>query len=131
MTFQPMRGSWLSPGFDRILADEPELLMAYNLDDYPDDMSGEGDWVDMYLDNAGKFVVGRLWVSADNNSIGCEALPDGGNMDHLTRVALQLRQFNQEHVPVLVTFDFIKSQYQCGPTNTGDLKNAEVSSEFG
>ena len=125
MTFQPMRGSWLSPGFDNILADEPDLLLAYELPDYPREMSGEGDWVDLYLDADGKFPVGRLWMSPDNNSMGCEILADGGNMDHLTRVALQLRQFNEVDAHPISAFEFVKDQYQCGPINTGDLVKAK------
>ncbi|PQM53127.1 hypothetical protein C5U48_05720 [Mycolicibacter virginiensis] len=103
-------------------------MLCYNLPDYPGEMAGEGGWVDMYLDAAGSFPVGRLWVSAEQNSIGCEIF-ENCNDDHLTRVALQLREFNAAGVRVLNTFEFIKSQYYGGTINTGDLADARVKHE--
>lgn len=124
MTFKPIPPNWLSPGFTQICEAEPELVSAYDLPDYPGRMTGEGDWADLYLDDAGEFPVGRLWVAPEIDSIGVEELP-GSNTDHLTRIALQLRNFNRQGVPPLNAFAHIMGEYATANVGFGDLHLAD------
>src|SRR6516162_708462 len=93
MTFEPATANWLSPGFEVILKNEPELFDAYNYPDYPGVMEGDGVWDDLFLDDTGNDPVGRLWFAPDTNGVGIETLP-ACNGDHLTRVQLQFRDFH-------------------------------------
>lgn len=125
MSFLPATANWLSPGFDHITEAEPELLRAYELPDYSGDMSGEGDWTELYLDPTDDHPVGRLWVSPENNGCGIIAA-ELCNMDHATRVCLQLRLFQLHGLSALQAFDYVKNEYYCTQIETGDLAEAKI-----
>lgn len=126
-TFQPTSPNWLGPGFSIITEAEPELIAAYNMPDYPSEDTGEGDWVDLYLDAAQQHTVGRLWVAPEENSIGLIELP-GSNTDHLTRIALQLRDFQYNDVPVMNAWQYITENdgYTNANNGFGMVKDAAV-----
>lgn len=128
MTFHPITANWLSPGFELILANEPELYAAYELPDYPGAMEGDGDWVDLYFDADGNDLVGRLWFAPGTNGCGIEELQNS-NGDHLTRVALQLRDFHYHGMSPLEAFDYVKGQYCCGAVQTGSLADARARNQ--
>lgn len=122
-TFQPIRFSWLSASFDNFVQDDPELAVAYDYPDYPSEQSGEGNWIDLYLDATDEQPVGRLWINPDTENIGLEPLK-GGNTDYLTKIALELREFNFNGVSALQAYDFIRQQYYAGVTETGELSES-------
>lgn len=121
-TFQPMTPNWLSASWDQFVADDPELQDAYGYSDYPSELGGEGNWVDLFLDESDDHLVGRLWVNPESSDVGLQELP-GSNTDHATKVALTLREFNHHGVSVLQAYEFIKNEYFCGEEQTGDLAN--------
>lgn len=125
MPFKPITANWLSPAFDHLIFPYPELMVAYKVPDYPGAMEGEGNWIDMYLDEKGEHPVGRLWVNPENDGCGVQALP-ASHLDYVTRDALRLRVFHALDVWVLEAFDRIKAQYYAGETQTGDLAEAYV-----
>jgi hypothetical protein len=125
-TFQPQTPGWLSPAWDQFYMDDPELQEAYGYPDYPSDMTGEGNWIDMFLDVAGQFPVGRLWLAPDTGSVGLEAVLNG-DQTWLTKAALELREFNKHNVGIFSAYDYIKAGYYCGEEQTGDLKDARVN----
>jgi hypothetical protein len=125
VTFQPATANWLSPGFEQILKNEPELFAAYEYPDYPDDMSGDGDWVDLYLDDTGNDPVGRLWFAPDTDSVGVMSVPSG-NGDHFTRIQLQLRDFHHQGLVPAGAFDFVRNDYFASEVRTGDLADARA-----
>lgn len=104
---------------------ESELLRVYELPDYPGDMSGDGDWIDLFLDLTDEHPVGRLWISPKNNGCGTIAA-ELCNMDHATRVCLQLRDFQHHGLSALQAFDCVKDEYYCTQTETGDLADAKI-----
>lgn len=119
--FRPVNPKWLSPGFDRLVT--KPLLDAYELDDYPDAMEGDGNWVDLYFDEGGQNLAGRVWVNPDADAVGMQRQSYDANGDYMTRDALQLRIFHDRSVPALEAFDIIKDQYYCGEVQTGDLSS--------
>jgi len=124
-TFQPIRFSWLSASFDNFVQDDPELPHAYDYQDYPSEQTGEGNWVDLYLTEDDSNPVGRLWLNPDTENIGIEPLK-GGNTDYLTKIALELREFNYNGVSALQAYDFIRRQYYAGVAETGELADAKI-----
>lgn len=127
-TFQPITPNWLTPAFDDFTDTDPELQLAYDYADYPSDMSGEGNWTDMFLTPSDEFPVGRLWINPETNNIGLEALPNG-NITYATKVALELREFHHNGVDAMRTYDFLKDQYFAGEEQSGDLADAKVNDE--
>lgn len=125
MTFQPITPNWLSATFDQFMANDPELVAAYDYPDYPSEMTGEGNWVDIYVTETNDFPIGRLWVNPETDNIGLEQL-EYSNPTYLTRLALELRELNYHDVPVLQAYDFIRSAYFANEQDTGDLANAKV-----
>ena len=124
-TFQPITPNWLTPAFDDFVDADPELQLAFDYADYPSDMSGEGNWIDLFLTPSDEHPVGRLWINPDTGSIGLQALP-GGNITYATKVALELREFHHNGVDAIRTYDFLKGQYFANEEQTGDLKGAKV-----
>lgn len=122
-TFQPMTPNWLSGGWDQMVKDDPELELAYNYEDYPSEMSGEGNWMDLYLTTSNEFPICRVWLNPETENIGVQYLP-GGNDTHATRIALQLREFNHNGVDAIRAFDFVTKQYYAGNWKTGELSEA-------
>jgi hypothetical protein len=130
MTFKPASANWLSPGFEIILKNEPELFDAYEYPDYPGAMIGDGDWVDLFLDDTGNDPVGRLWFAPDTNGVGVEPLP-ACNGDHFTRIQLRLRDFHHQGLVPANAFDFVKGEYYCGVVQTGNLTDARAKNQRG
>jgi hypothetical protein len=124
-TFQPITPNWLTGVWDEFIKDDPELQNAYDYTDYPSDLGGEGNWVDLYLTDSNEFPVGRLWVNPETENIGLQEL-QFGNISYLTKIALQLREFNYHEVGVLPAYDFIRNQYYADEQQTGDLANARI-----
>jgi hypothetical protein len=125
-TFQPQTPNWLSPSWDDMYKEDPELIEAYGYPDYPDKMTGEGNWIDLFLDAGGQTPVGRLWIGPDAQTIGLEQVQNG-NVTWLTKSALNLREFNKHGVGIFSAYDFVKNDYYCGEEKTGDLSDARVS----
>lgn len=124
-TVEPITPNWLTAAWDQFVADDPELQVAYDYADYPSDMTGEGNWVDLYLDPTDRFPVGRAWINPETDNIGLLALSNS-NIDHLTKSALQLREFNYHGVPALTAYDFILNDYYAGEQQTGELADADT-----
>lgn len=113
---------WLGPSFDQWSQQDPELIPAYDWPDYPGEPTGEINWVDLYLDEAGKYIVGRLWISPDAGSVGVAPV-EGGNFDYITKSILELREMYRHDVSVFSAYDYVKAQYYCGEEETGDAKD--------
>lgn len=124
-TFQPITPNWLSGAWDAFIQDDPELQAAYDYPEYPSELYGDGNWLDLYLTATDDHPIGRLWVAPETDNIGLQELR-GGNTDHLTRIALQLREFSYHGVSVLQAYDFIRRQYYADEQQTGDLANARI-----
>lgn len=124
-TFQPVTPNWLTGAFDQFVVDDPDIIDAYGWDDYRSEMSGEGNWVDMFLDEAGEFPVGRIWFSPDTSDIGLELLPEG-NLTWLTKSALELREFSKRGVSIFQAYEYVKRDYFCGEEQHGELTEAKV-----
>ena len=126
-TFQPLGVVTQVAAWDEFVRDDPELANAFGYEDYPSDLGGEGNWVDLYLDTSDEFPVGRLWINPESSDVGLIELPNG-NINHATKVALTLREFNHHGVSPLQAYDFIKREYYCGEEQTGDLADANTDS---
>lgn len=124
-TFQPITPNWLTAAWDAFIEADPELQDAYGYDDYPSDLGGEGNWIDMFLDTTDDHPVGRLWINPESSDIGLQELPNG-NINHATKVALTLREFNHHGVSPLQAYSFVKNEYYCGEEQTGDLADVTV-----
>lgn len=123
-TFQPLRSNWLSAGFDQFVQDDPTLPEAYGYSDYPSDMLGEGNWIDLFLDDSDRFPVGRLWSDLESN-VGLIELRSC-NTSYLTKSALELRQLQNAEVHPINAYNFIREQYYCGEEQTGELADANA-----
>jgi hypothetical protein len=108
------------------MRDDPELMKAYGWDDYPSDLAGEGNWVDLFLDETDDHPVGRLWINPDSGDIGLIALQHT-NITYASKVALELREFAHHGVGPRLAYDYIKDDYYCGEEQTGELKEANVT----
>lgn len=124
-TFQPITPNWLTAAFDQFVADDPELPMAYDYTDYPSEMSGEGNWLDLFLDETERFPVGRLWINPETGNIGLEELKYG-NISHLTKIALELREYHYHDVDPLQAYSNIRSNYYADEEQTGELADAKI-----
>lgn len=122
-TFQPITPNWLTAVWDQFVADDPELQQAYDYTDYPSEMSGEGNWLDMYLTPGDEFPVGRLWLNFETENIGLQQLPNG-NISYATKVALELREFHNAGVSPILVYAHIRNDYYCGVEQTGELAQA-------
>lgn len=125
-TFQPITPNWLTAAWDQFVMDDPELQDAYGYTDYPSDLAGEGNWIDLYLDESDNFPVGRLWINPESGDIGLQELPDG-NISHATKIALTLREFNKHEVSARLAYNFVKNEYFAGEEQTGDLADVTPS----
>lgn len=112
----PIPSKWLSPGFDRLVAETPELVLAYDLPDYPGAMAGAGRWVDLYYCDT---PVGRLWTN-DRNGCGIEQVPVC-SADLYTREVLQLRLFRYAGLPATRAYADVLRRYRHSRETTGDL----------
>jgi hypothetical protein len=124
-TFQPITPNWLTAAWDGFVKDDPELQDAYDYQEYPSDLGGEGNWVDLYLTNTNEVPVGRLWINPETENIGLQEL-QFGNISYLTKIALELREFAHNGVSVLQAYDFIRKQYYADEQQTGDLATARI-----
>lgn len=124
-TFEPITSNWLSGAFQQMMEDDAELTEAYGWADYPSDMEGEGNWVDLYLTEDEEHPVGRLWMNPDSGDIGLIALR-WGNTDYLTKIALELREYKRHGVTIFQAYDQIKGEYFAVEEQTGELKEAKV-----
>jgi hypothetical protein len=120
----PPTPNWLGPAFDSFVQADPELIQAYDWPDYPGDMAGEGNWLDLYIDANGANPVGRLWVNPDKSVVGISFL-EGGNLTYYTKACLELREMFHHEVTPLMAFDFIKQQFFAGEQQSGELANAQ------
>lgn len=118
----PPYPKWLGPSFDQWAQQDPELIPAYDWPDYPGPRKGEGNWVELYLDEAGKFPVGVVWLSPEHGSVGI--IPaENGNYDYVAKSVLELREMFRHEVSPFAAYDYIKGEYYCGEEETGDLKD--------
>lgn len=124
-TFQPITPNWLTASWDEFTKEDPELQDAYNYPEYPSELGGEGNWLDLYITDTDEFPVGRLWINPETENIGLQEL-QYGNISHLTRIALELRELNYHGVSALQAYDFIRGQYFAGEQDTGDLAKARI-----
>lgn len=122
---EPIPSKWLSPGFDELVAEFPELVLAYDYPSYPGAMAGAGRWVDLYY---GDTPVGRLWTN-DRDACGIDQLP-GCNTDLYTREVLQLRLFHHARVPCTRAYRTVSGRYRHGPDTNGDLRAADATERW-
>lgn len=125
-TFQPITPNWLAGAWDQFVRDDPELELAYDYEDYPSDMTGEGNWIDLFLTVTDEFPVGRLWLNFETENIGLEQLQDS-NINHATKVALTLRELHHHDVNAIRAYEFIRNEYFAGQELTGELSDAVVA----
>lgn len=124
-TFQPIGANWLTASWDDFIREDTELDQARGWPEYPSDMTGEGNWVDLYLTETEDFPVGRLWINPDSGDIGLEPL-QFGNITYLTKIACELREFNHHGVSARSAYDYIKQGYFAEDESTGELTEAKV-----
>lgn len=118
---------WLSgPTFHQWVLEDKELLSAYDWPDYPGEMVGDGNWVDVFVTETDDFIIGRLWVNPEANSVGLEFI-EGGDLLHFAKAALTLREFYHHGVDALQAYEYIKREFYCGEEETGELKDAVLS----
>jgi hypothetical protein len=117
--------NWLTESFINMVNEDPELIDAYEYDDYPNDMTGEGNWIDLYLTESDEHPVGRLWVNPETQNAGVMPLQNS-NADHLTRVALELREFAHHEVDATDAYDIIRGYYYAHQQKTGELADADT-----
>lgn len=125
MTLQPITPNWLTAAWDQFVAEDPELQQAYDWPDYPSEMSGEGNWLDLYLTPTDDFPVGRLWLNFDTENIGLELLPQG-NINYATKIALELREYHHHGVNAINAYSQIRNDYYADEEQTGELSSAKV-----
>lgn len=99
---------WLSPWTDKVFADEPELIDAYNMEPYSEDMSGEGEWMTLYNDGE-PFAI--LWYSAENDAVGIENGHNCFQGDLLTIEGLRLRLHHNKGMSASAAYNEIASRY--------------------
>jgi hypothetical protein len=128
MTFLPITPNWLTGAWDQFIAEDPELEYAYDYANYPSDMYGEGNWIDLYLTDSDEFPIGRLWINPETENIGLQALPQG-NISYLTKIALELREFRHNGVDPLTAYEYIKRDYFAGEEQAGDLADAQARNQ--
>lgn len=119
----PPYPKWLGPTFGDWCQEDPELLEAYEWPDYSGTMTGEGNWVDLFITQTDDFPIGRLWISPDQECVGMLPLP-GGNQDYMTKSILELRELLHHEVDAFRAYDYIKNQYYADEEQTGDLSDA-------
>ena len=111
---------WLSPAMDEIFAEEPELIGAYDMEPYPSEMHGEGDWMMLYKDNGDPFAI--LWCSFDTQSVGIELGHNCYDTDLLTIENLRLRLHNFEGKGMGEAYQDIASRYNTSVEQPVDLE---------
>lgn len=119
----PPMPKWLGPTFDQFAQQDPQLIEAYEWDDYPGEIKGEGNWIDLYLTPGDDYPVGRLWLSPDQEACGLMPLPNC-NHDHMTRIILELRELHTNGVDAFAAYAYAKDQYYAGEEQTGELRDA-------
>lgn len=110
---------WLSPAMDAIFASEPELNEAYEMEPYPHEMTGEGDWVMLYKESGDPFAI--LWYSPETDSVGIELGHNCYDTDLLTVENLRLRLYNQQGMSASAAYQEVASRY-----NTSDEKPVDL-----
>jgi hypothetical protein len=70
MTFQPITQNWLTAAWDKFVEDDPELENAYGYADYPSEMYGEGNWIDLYLTDSDEFPVAGCGSTRKRKTLG-------------------------------------------------------------
>jgi hypothetical protein len=118
----------LTAAWDQFSENDPELEQAYDWPDFPSDRTGEGNWIDLYLTDSDEFPVGRLWINPETENVGLEELK-WGNTDHLTRIALQLRDCHHRGLSPLEAFEYVKGEYCCGAMQTGSLADTQARNQ--
>ena len=108
---------WMSPRTDKLFADEPELIDAYNMEPYPEDMSGEGEWMMLYNDNE-PFAI--LWHSPVTDSVGIEAGHNCFQGDLLTVEGLRLRLYNNAGLSASAAYHEVAGRYESSPEQMTD-----------
>lgn len=110
---------WLSPAMDDVFAAEPELIGAYDLEPYPSEMNGEGDWMMLYKDDGEPFAI--IWYSAETQSVGIELGHNCYDTDLLTTENLRLRIYHNEGKSASEAYQEIASRYNASGEQTMDL----------
>lgn len=109
---------WLSEAMDKYFRDEPDLVAAYDMDPYPSDMSGEGQWFTLY--NGGEpFAI--LWYSPDTESVGIELGHNCFQLEMLTVENLRLRLHKSNGLSAYEAFQDIASRHDTSEEQDGDL----------
>lgn len=110
---------WLSPAVDAVFNDEPELVDAYDLDPYPSEMTGEGDWMTLYKESGEPFAI--LWYSPETDSVGIELGHNCYDTDLLTVENLRLRLYKNQGMSASAAYQEVASRY-----NTSDEKPVDL-----
>jgi len=118
---RPIPVRFLGAGFDDLATDE--ILGAYDLPDYPDQLAGDGFWCDLFADEAHNNPVGRLWTNR-KNGCGLLWLPQMSG-EVYTHQALLIRLYRQEGLTASEAFDRIATEWWTGPVYQGLLDGIE------
>lgn len=110
---------WLTQDMDRVFAEEPELIDAYDMEPYPSNMSGEGDWMMLYKDTGEPFAI--LWYSPETDSVGIELGHNCYDTDLLTTENLRMRLYNHQGMSASAAYQEVADRY-----NTSDEKPCDL-----
>lgn len=116
-----MPGKWLTEGFDRYIANEPELLQYWDSPGYSGGMTGEGTWLVLYVEDA---PVGLLWYSPGTQGCDLEAVAGGLN-DLLVLEQLRIRFLAESGVEPNTAYATIAERYTTSDEDWGMLSAAK------